>query len=58
VTYEIVLIDVVMIARPGDSHKQYILIEDYHRSDELDLASRTRSNAEVKQVLYDERFLV
>ncbi len=52
------VIDVAYIERPGDSHKQYILMEAYHPSDELDLASRTRLNAEVKQVLYDERFLV
>jgi DNA-binding transcriptional ArsR family regulator len=52
------VIDVVYIQRPGDGHKQYILMETYQRSDKLDLASRTRINAEVKQVLYDERFLV
>lgn len=52
------VIDTVYIKRPGDSYKQYILMEAYHRSGALDLMSRTRINEEVKQVLYDERFLV
>jgi hypothetical protein len=52
------VIDVALISRPGDSSKQYILNEAYHRSEKLDLKSRTRINAEVKQVLYDEQFLV
>lgn len=33
-------------------------MEAYHRSEKLDLDSRTRINEEVKQVLYDERYLV
>ncbi len=52
------VIDVALINRPGDSSKQYILMEDYHRSETLDLDSRTRINEEIKQVLYDEQFLV
>jgi hypothetical protein len=52
------VIDVVYIQRPGDSFKQYILMEAYHRSGNLDLTSRTRINEEVKQVLYGEEFLV
>jgi hypothetical protein len=52
------VIDVAYIQRPGDSYKQYILMEEYHRSEGLDLESRTRINEEVKQVLYDERYLV
>lgn len=52
------IIDVVMIERPGDSPIQYILLEDYQRPDELDLASRTPINSEIKQSLYDDRFLV
>lgn len=52
------IIDVVRIARPGDAPKQYVLHEDYHLSAGLDLDSRTRINAEVKQLLYDERHLV
>ncbi len=52
------VIDVAYIQRPGDSYKQYILMEEYHRSEALDLESRTRINEEVKQVLYDERYLV
>ncbi len=52
------VVDVAYINRPGDSNKQYILMEKYHRSEGLDLNSRTRINEEVKQVLYDEQFLV
>ena len=52
------IVEVAYIQRPGDSFKQYILREKYHRSEKLDLDSRTRINEEVKQVLYDERFLV
>jgi DNA-binding transcriptional ArsR family regulator len=52
------IIDVVYIDRPGDSYKQYVLMEAYHRSDKLDLASRTRLNETVRQVLFDERYLV
>ncbi|SEQ07819.1 hypothetical protein [Neolewinella agarilytica] len=52
------VVDVAYIQRPGDSYKQYILMEEYHRSDTLDLESRMRINEEVKQVLYDENLLV
>ena len=52
------VIDVAYIQRPGDSYKQYILMERYHRSEGLDLESRTRINESVKQVLYDENLLV
>jgi hypothetical protein len=52
------VIDLVYLERPGDGYKQYLLMEDYQHPDKLDLASRTRINAEVKQVLFDERFLV
>jgi DNA-binding transcriptional ArsR family regulator len=52
------VIDLAYILRPGDSSAQYILLETYHRSEKLDLMSRTRINEEVKQVLYDERYLV
>jgi len=33
-------------------------MEEYHRSEGLDLDSRMRINAQIKQVLYDEQFLV
>ncbi|NJC27746.1 hypothetical protein [Neolewinella antarctica] len=52
------IIDVVYIKRPGDSYKQYVLMEAYQRIDTLDLTSRDQINADVKQVLYDEDFLV
>lgn len=52
------VIDVAYIQRPGDSYKQYILMEQYHRSETFDLESRTRINEEVKQVLFDENLLV
>jgi preprotein translocase subunit SecG len=52
------VVEVAYIQRPGDSYKQYILMEQYHRSEGLDLESRTRINEEVKQVLYDENLLV
>lgn len=52
------IVDVAYIARPGDASKQYILMDDYHPSQTLDLNSRERINAEVKQVLYDENLLV
>lgn len=52
------IIEVANIVRPGDSFKQYILLEAYHPSDKLDLDSRNKINEEVKQVLYEERFLV
>jgi len=52
------VIELAYILRPGDSSAQYILLEAYHRSEELDLMSRTRINEEVKQVLYDEQYLV
>jgi hypothetical protein len=52
------VIELACILRPGDSSAQYILLEAYHRSEELDLMSRTRINEEVKQVLYDEQYLV
>lgn len=52
------IIEVANIARPGDSSKQYILVEAYHPSGKLDLESRNRINAEVKQALYDENLLV
>ncbi|TXF89785.1 helix-turn-helix domain-containing protein [Neolewinella aurantiaca] len=50
--------ELIHIPRPGDSFKQYILQEEYHRSGKLDIEGRTRLNEKVKQVLYDERFLV
>ena len=52
------VVEVTHILRPGDSYKQYILMEAYHHSEELDLTSRTRINEEVKKVLYDEQYLV
>jgi len=52
------VVEVAYIQRPGDSYKQYILMEKYHRSEGLDLESRTRINESVKQVLYDENLLV
>lgn len=52
------IIEVANIARPGDSSKQYILVETYHPSGKLNLDSRNRINAEVKKVLYDENLLV
>lgn len=52
------VVEVAYLQRPGDSYKQYLLLEEYHRSEKLDLESRDRINEEVKQVLYDEQFLV
>lgn len=52
------VIDVVLIDRPGDSNKQYVLLPPYNQPETLDLASRERINEEVKQMLYDEQFLV
>lgn len=52
------VIEVVRIARPGDSPIQYILQEPYHPSENLDLSQVRRMDMELKEILFDEHLLV
>jgi len=51
------MVEVVLIDRPGDAAKQYVLLEAYH-AEKLDLNQAEAINEKVKKVLFDEQLLV